>query len=131
MKKKDLPSNRSFALVFVIFFLLLGSVTWWKGGQLYPVYLVLAAATGTVGIFRPAWLTPFNRVWMLFAELLHRVVNPVVLAILFWVVITPVALIMRMFRRDPLRRSFDPVTKSYWIKRDPPGSDSASMTNQF
>jgi len=129
--KDSLPSNRSFALVFVVFFLLLGAVTWWKDGTLYPVFLALSAGIGIIGIFRPVWLTPFNRVWMRFAELLHRVVNPVVLAILFFGVITPFALAMRIFRKDPLHRLYDPALKSYWIKRDPPGPDSSSMTNQF
>lgn len=127
----QLPSNRSFALVFVVFFLLLAAVAWWKGGRFYPVFLVLSAGIGLVGTVRPVWLTPFNRAWMRFAELLHRVVNPVVLAVLYFLVVTPFALIMRMFRRDPLHRAFDPDAKSYWIDRDPPGPDGSSMTNQF
>jgi hypothetical protein len=129
--KDPLPSNRSFALVFVAFFLLLGAVTWWKGRMYFPVFFVASAMVGIIGIFRPAWLTPFNRLWMRFAELLHRVVNPVVLAILFFAVITPFALAMRIFRKDPLHRLYEPALKSYWIKRDPPVSDSSSMTNQF
>lgn len=129
--KNSLPSNRSFALVFVGFFLLLGVVTWWKGQLFYPVFFVASAMIGSIGIFRPIWLTPCNRAWMKFAELLHRVVNPVVLAILFFVVLTPFAMMMRLFRKDPLHKAFDPERESYWIKRDPPGPESSTMTNQF
>ena len=106
-------------------------MSWWKGGTLYPVFLILSAGIGIIGILRPVWLTLFNRVWMRFAELLHRVVNPVVLAILFLGVITPFALAMRLFRKDPLNKAFDPALKSYWIKWDPPGPDSSSMADQF
>lgn len=126
-----LPSNRSFATVFVAFFLLLGGVAWWKDSTFYLVFLALSVGIGIVGIFRPDWLTPCNRVWMRFAGLLHRVVNPVVLAILFFGVITPFALAMRIFRKDPLSRLFDPALKSYWIKRDPPDPEGSSMANQF
>ena len=126
-----LPSNRSFALVFVVFFLVLAVVSWIKEGTLYPVFLTLSVLTGVTGIFQPAWLTPFNRVWMRFAELLHRVVNPVVLAILYFLVITPFGLILRIFRKDPLHRMFEPETNSYWIERDPPGPEGDSMKDQF
>ena len=129
--KKSLPSNRSFAVVFILFFLLLGGVSWWKGSSLYTIFLGLSAGVGIIGIVRPVWLTPFNRAWMRLAELLHRVVNPVVLGILYFAVLTPFALIMRIFRGDPLHRAFDPTLEIYWIKRDPPGPDSSSMTNQF
>ena len=129
--KDSLPSNRSFALVFVAFFAILGVVIWLKGGVLYPLFLFLSLLVGIIGAFRPVWLTPLNRIWMKFAELLHRVVNPIVLGVLYFVVITPFALITRIFRKDPLCRTLDPEIKSYWIKRDPPGPDSSSMSDQF
>ncbi len=129
--KPELPSNRSFALVFFVFFFLVGVLAWWKGWRGSPLFFFMSAGIGAIGILRPAWLAPCNRAWMRLAELLHRVVNPVVLAILFFAIFTPFALVVRIFRKDPLGMKADPAKKSYWLPRTPPGPDSNSMINQF
>ena len=79
----------------------------------------------------PGLLTVPNRLWMKFGLLLHRVISPVVLAILFYVVVTPMGLIMRAFGKDPLRLKREVSDPSYWIRRDPPGPQPDSMSDQF
>ena len=62
---------------------------------------------------------------------LHKVVNPVVMGLLFYATITPMALVMKLMGKDPLRRRFDPEAKSYWIERRPAGPEPQSMRRQF
>jgi hypothetical protein len=84
-----------------------------------------------VAILKPDILAPLNRLWMKFGELLHRIVSPIVLGIIFFGVITPFGKVMALSRRDPLRRKQDPNLSSYWIRREPPGPAPGSFPNQF
>lgn len=126
-----LPSNRSFGWTFTVVFALVGGYGLWKGGAALPWVLALAALTALVTLTRASWLTPANRAWMAFGELLGRVVSPLVLGLIYFGVFTPVALVMRAFGRDALARSFDPALRSYWVKRDPAGPAEDSFRNLF
>ena len=126
-----LPSNRSFGGLFVVVFALLAAWSWWRGGSWYPGWATLAAVTLAVTLAAPQMLTPLNRLWMRFAELLHRVVSPIMLGVVFFIVVTPFGWAMRLAGRDPMARSFDPGARSYWIERRPPGPDPKTMPNQF
>jgi hypothetical protein len=79
---------------------------------------------------RPTTLRPLNRLWMRFGALLHRIVNPFVLGLLFYLVITPFGLIRQLLVRDPLRLRTDPQATSYWVTREP-GPPPDSMKRQF
>ncbi len=79
----------------------------------------------------PSLLAPLNRVWTKFGLLLHKVVSPIVLGVMFYLVITPTGLLMRLFGKDPLRLKFDGTAKSYWIPREPPGPKPDSIKDQF
>ena len=68
---------------------------------------------------------------MKFGELLHRVVSPVVLGVIFYGVFTPVGFVMRMARRDTMKRKFEPTAPTYWIRRSPPGPAVDSFRDQF
>jgi hypothetical protein len=87
--------------------------------------LLLAAAT------RPRLLHPLNRLWTWLGLLLGRVMNPVVMALMFYFVFTPFALFFRLMGKDPLRLKADPEADSYWIPRNPPGPAPDTMHNQF
>jgi hypothetical protein len=126
-----LPSNRSFGFVFVVVFAVLGVYSWWRGSQYFAVPLGLSALIGSITLAKPEVLTPFNRAWMKFGELLHRVISPIVLGAIFYGVITPYGTVMRLFGRDALRRKFQRELPSYWIERTPPGPDGSSLPNQF
>jgi Saxitoxin biosynthesis operon protein SxtJ len=128
--KTTLPSNRSFGWTFTGIFIIAGVYGLWRGaaGQwLLPLALVTALVTLT----RDTWLTPVNRAWMKFGELLGRVVSPVVLGAIFYGVFTPVGLAMRYFGRDAMCHKLDAAAPSYWVKRDPPGPADDSYRNMF
>ena len=126
-----LPSNRQFGLVFVVFFGILAAFSWWRGGNWYPGRALASAAVGLITLAVPGLLTPFNRWWMKLAELLHRIFSPVILGLMFFVVLTPFGLVMRVLRKDPMRRRREPQAPSYWIERDPPGPPPGSLDKQF
>jgi hypothetical protein len=76
-------------------------------------------------------LRPLNYVWFRFGLVLHRIMSSVILALLFFVTVTPIAFIYRLLRKDPLRLKFEPESTSYWIVREPPGPPPDTMTKQF
>ena len=131
MNTAPLPSNRSFGTLFVVVFTLLGAYSWWRGGAVYPWAFGLSALTLAVTLAKPDWLAPANRAWMKLAELLNRVVSPIVLGVIFFGIFTPTAWVMRLAGRDAMKRRFDPATRTYWIERAPPGPDPAGLPNQF
>jgi hypothetical protein len=88
--------------------------------------LFLAAA-----LLRPALLNPLNRLWLKFGLLLHRVVNPIVMGLLFYGTVWPTGLVMRALGKDLLRLKRQPEAHSYWIVRAPPGPAPETMKDQF
>lgn len=124
-------SDRSFGLVFAAFLALVGlsPLLHHRGPRLealVPAALFLAAA-----LVAPTLLAPLNRLWFRFGLLLHRLVSPVMMAAIFYLVVTPAGLLMRWRGKDPLHRRFDRAATSYWIVRQPPGPPAGSMSNQF
>jgi hypothetical protein len=126
-----LPSNRSFGWTFTIFFILAGAYGLWHGRATSFPMLGLALLTAVVTLTRAAWLTPLNRGWMKFGELMGQVVSPVVLGVIFFAVFTPIGVVMRAFGRDAMCRRFQPGQPSYWVKRAPPGPADDSYRNMF
>jgi hypothetical protein len=124
-------SNRTFGIVFAVVFTIIGLLPLVLGGGVRLWALAVAAAFLGVALIAPAVLAPLNRLWLKFGMLLHRVVNPIVLGIMFFAVITPIGLLMRLFGKDPLRLKFDGAVQSYWIPRDPPGPAPESLKDQF
>lgn len=126
----QLPTNRSFGLVFCGFFALVAALPLLSGGSVRNWSAIVSAIFGVAAFVFPFALAPLNRLWMRFGALLHRIVSPVVLALLFFVVITPFGLAMRMLGKAPLKLRYEPV-QTYWIDRDPPGPAPDSLDNQF
>jgi len=124
-------SNRSFGLVFAAVFLLVALFPLLHGQALRHWALIVSGALVLIVFFMPALLTHPNRLWLRLGLLLNAVVSPVAMGVLFYVVITPIGLVMRGFGHDPLRLMFDPAAASYWIKREPPGPEPKSLTNQY
>ena len=119
----ELPSNRSFGWLFAGVFAFIA--------LFHPWTLLLAGIFALVTITRDDWLTPLNRAWMKLAALLHQVVSPVIMGIMFFGVFTPMGWLMRRSGWDAMRRTWDPAAKSYWIRRDPPGPADDSFGNLF
>ena len=126
-----LPPDRHFGFLFMGVFALLAANSYLRGGHVYPWYAILAGATALVTFIKPQLLRPFNALWMRLAGLLHRIVNPVVLGVIFFLALVPVGIIQRFSGRDSMRRSFDPKARSYWINREHPGPVPESLLNQF
>ena len=124
-------SNRAFGWVFVIVFLIIALWPLFFGGALRWWSLIVSGLVAVVTMAAPALLTIPNRLWLRFGLLLNRVVSPVVLAIMFYLVVTPMGLLMRVFARKTLHLRRDAAAGSYWIKREPPGPKPDSMSNQF
>mgnify|MGYP006373907201 CR=1 FL=1 len=124
-------SDRAFGLVFAVVFLVIAgwplfhgeAIRWWSAG--------VAAMFALVALVKPALLAGLNRLWMKLGILLGKVVSPIALGILFYVVITPIGVMIRLTGKDPLRLKFEPDADSYWIPREPPGPPPGSMTQQF
>jgi hypothetical protein len=125
------PSNRSFGILFTAVFAAAGVYGLWRGGILTPWMLALAAFTAAVTLARPVWLAPFNRAWMQFGALLHRIVSPVVLGLLYFGMFTPIGWVMRLAGHDAMARRWDPSATSYWIRRAPPGPADDSFRDLF
>jgi hypothetical protein len=124
-------SDRSFGLVCAA---ALTIVSLWPlrgGGSVRLTSSALAVVFLGFALLRPAWLYPLNWVWTRLGLLLGRVVNPVLTAVLFFLVFVPAGLISRLRGADPLRLKPAPEADSYWIVRHPPGPPSESMSKQF
>jgi predicted membrane metal-binding protein len=124
-------TDRGFGLVFAGFFAILAALSLWRGSDNWHYTLPLAAAFLLVALVYPRALAPLNRLWLKFGLLLYKVMNPLVLGLLFFVTIMPIGLLMRAFGKDFLRLRRDPTAKTYWIDRAPPGPPPQSMKNQF
>ena len=125
------PSNRSFGFTIAVALLVIGalpllrhgSVRWWA-------WLAAVVFTGLTWL-RPQLLTQLNRWWLKLGLVLGHIVSPIAMAILFYLVITPIGLVMRVFGKAAMRVRFDPKASSYWLRRDPPGPPPDSLNNQF
>lgn len=124
-------SDRSFGLVMAAALSAVTLLNGWHGGRLWPWTGGLAALFLAAGLLRPSVLHPFNLLWLRFGMLLHRVVNPIVMALLFYGTVLPTGLVMRMMGKDMLRLKREPETTSYWIVRQPPGPSPETMKDQF
>ncbi len=70
-------------------------------------------------------------VWLKFGELLHKITSPIILGFMFFVVVTPMAILLRAFGKDLLSQKLDSSSESYWVQREPPGPEPQGMDNQF
>jgi hypothetical protein len=124
-------SNRSFGLVFSSMFALIGLLPLVGGGEPRIWSFVVAFLILIPALFLPSALRPLNVLWLRFGLLLSRVVSPIVLAIMFFGVITPMAFLVRRFGGNSLRLQRDSRSSSYWILRRPPGPAPDTLKNQF
>lgn len=124
-------SDRAFGFVFCAVFAIIGAWPLLGGGMPRWWSLAIAAIFLMLSLIRPMILAPLNRLWFKFGLLLHRLVSPLILGLLFFIAVTPVALIMRVLGKSPLQLQFDHKADTYWIERTPPGPDPTTMPKQF
>jgi hypothetical protein len=127
----EIGSNRTFGVVIGLIAVLFGVYPLVHGDPLRLWLLIPGAALLLVGVLKPGLLAPLNLVWFWIGKLLGMVVAPIVMMMIFFVTITPIALIVRWSGKDSLRLRRRSAVDSYWIKREGPGSTRESLKNQF
>lgn len=124
-------SDRAFGLVFAGFFGLVSAWSWYRHGQPTWYLIAIGAVFLVLALTVPRVLAPLNRVWTAFGLLLHRVMNPVILAILYAVTIVPTGLCFRLLGKDPLGLRPAPNARSYWKDRRSGDGRRGGMRDQF
>ena len=125
--KIKISSNKSFGIVFFAFFLIISLFPLFKYGNIRIWAIIPAIIFLILGLLNSPILSPLNKIWFKFGILLGNVISPIVMGIVFFAVVTPTSLIMRMFGKNLLGLKKD-NKKSYWIERSPIKS---KMKNQF
>ena len=129
--KKDsvkIPSNRSFGFLFFIVFLAISLWPLISQEDLRLWALILSLIFLILGILNSNILTPLNKLWIKFGILLGNIVSPVVMGVVFFIVVTPIGLIMRLLGKDLLRVNKNESTSTYWIDRE---KKTDTMKRQF
>ncbi len=131
-RKVAIGSNRKFGLTFAFIFAVLGAWPLLRHGDpLKWPWLALAAAFLSLALFLPNWLTPLNRAWFKLGFALNKIVNPIVMGVLFFGAVTPLGWLLRKKGEDLLRLKIAPRAETYWIAREPPGPPQGTLTKQF
>jgi Saxitoxin biosynthesis operon protein SxtJ len=127
-------SDRGFGLTVGGILLLIAAVRTWLHAGYGTIELALAGVgivLAALGLIAPASLATLNRAWTKLGLIMFKVVNPIVLGLIFLTTIVPVGLMMRLVGYDPLRLKRDPQASTYWVKREPPGPAPETMKQQF
>tara|TARA_Y100000992_G_scaffold19432_1_gene11264 strand:- start:111 stop:500 length:390 start_codon:yes stop_codon:yes gene_type:complete len=120
-------SNRSFGIVFFIVFLLIAIYPLLSGESVRLWSLAIATIFFILGIINSSLLSPLNKIWFKFGLLLGRLISPLVMSLIFFLVVTPIALLMKLLKKDLLNLKFN-KDNTYWIVKSGPKS---KMKNQF
>lgn len=124
-------SDRSFGMVFAAFCAVVAGIQLWIGSGRLWLWLAAAGVFVIPALLAPRLLHPLNVLWFKFGILLHHIVTPIVLGLMFFVVFTPTGFWMRLTGKRPLNLHFDPEAGTYWITRTPPGPPPGSFHDQF
>ena len=127
MDEIKISSNRSFGIVFFIVFLLIALYPLLKGNDLRIWSLVISFIFLILGLINSKILTPLNRLWFKFGLLLGKFISPLIMGIIFFLVVTPIGIIMRLLKKDLLNLKYN-KKETYWIDKSGPKS---KMKNQF
>ena len=122
-----ISSNRSFGIVFFIVFLLIAFYPLIYSGEIRIWSLIVSLIFLILGLINSRILTPLNKLWFKFGIFLGKIISPIIMGIIFFLVVTPIGLIMRFLGKDVLNLKFN-ANKSYWIEKTGPKS---KMKNQF
>ena len=127
MKNIKIGSNKSFGVVFSIVFLIVALYPLLNNNSIRTWSVILSLIFLVLGLLNSPILSPLNKIWFYFGIFLGKIVSPLIMAIIFFIVVTPIGFIMKLLKKDILNLSFN-NNKTYWIKKDGPKS---KMKNQF
>ena len=122
-----ISSNRSFGIVFFVVFLLIALYPLTYSGEIRVWSLIISLIFLILGLLKSKILTPLNKFWFKFGIFLGKIISPVIMGIIFFLVVTPIGLIMRLLRKDVLNLKYN-KNKSYWIEKT---DQKSKMKNQF
>ena len=125
---KSEENNKGFGLLFFIVFLLIGLWPLIKGDSPRVLFFPIALVFLILGILNAKILTPLNRLWIKFGEILGKIIAPIVMALVYFVVLTPLSFLIRISGKDLLKVKFSNKINTYWIKRI---KDLGPMNKQF
>ena len=127
--KNKIPTNRNFGLVFCFVFFLIFLEPIIRDAQLRYWSLVISLIFMILGLINSKLLTLLNKIWYKFGLFLGKIVSPLVMGLIFFLVVTPTSLLLKLFNKDILNKNKNKKkTKSYWIEKD---EKKSSMKNQF
>ena len=127
MDEIKIGSNRGFGIVFFVVFLLIALYPLLKGSDLRIWSLIISFIFLALGLTKSNLLTPLNKLWFKFGLFLGKIISPLIMGFIFFVVVTPIGIIMRLLGKDLLNLKYN-KKKSYWIEKTGPKS---KMKNQF
>ena len=125
--KIKLGSNRSFGIVFFVVFLLIALYPLISNGEIRIWSLIVSLIFLVLGLMSSKFLNPLNKLWFKFGLFLGKIITPIIMGIIFFLVVTPIGLIMKVLRKDLLNLRYN-KNKTYWIEKSGPKS---KMKNQF
>ena len=127
MDEIKISSNRSFGVIFFVVFLLIALYPLINNGEVRLWSLITSIIFLILGLLNSKFLNPFNKLWFKFGIVLGKIISPLIMGIIFFLVVTPTGLLMRLLRKDILSLKYN-QNKSYWIEKNGPKS---KMKNQF
>ena len=127
MNNVKLGSNKSFGIVFFIVSLIIAIYPILSNGNFRLWSLVVSLVFLILGLINSRFLTPLNKLWFKFGIILGKIISPIIMGIIFFLVVTPIGLLMRLLKKDVLNLKFND-NKTYWIEKNGPKS---KMKNQF
>ena len=127
MDNVKISSNRSFGIVFFVVFLIIALYPLTYNGEIRVWFLIISLIFLILGLLNSKILSPLNKLWFKFGVYLGKIISLLILGIIFFLVVTPIGLIMRLLGKDILNLKYN-NKKSYWIEKNDPES---KMKNQF
>lgn len=127
MTKNKLPTNRNFGIVFFVFFLLISLWLFLNNKTLVYWPLTISIVFLILGLLNAKILTPLNKAWIKFGEILGSIISPLVMGIIFFGIVTPIGLFLKLIGKDVLKLKQN-KKNTYWIEKD---NSNNSMKNQF
>ena len=125
---KSQSSNRSFGILFFIVFLIFGVWPLKNGENLNYYFIIFSGIFLLLGLLNSKLLSPLNKIWIKFGEILGTIIAPIIMALVYFVILTPVSLVVRVFGKDLLGLKFTNKQQTYWINRK---KNMGSMRKQF
>jgi len=124
-------ANRTFGLIFAGIFLLIALFPLLGSADIRVWPLAISGLFALLALVMPVTLTPLNRLWARFGMLMHKITNPLLMGLVFFVAVLPTGIIMRILGKDPMRRKAKPNLDSYWITREQQEISAESFDHQF